>query len=50
MTDEEFDELLAQVRQEIRRRRIAPPPPADTRDDGSYAARARHAEFGACSH
>ncbi|MFB7758530.1 hypothetical protein ACFC18_54675 [Streptomyces sp. NPDC056121] len=49
MTDEEFDELIAQLRREIRRQHMAPPPPADRRDD-IYAMRARHAEFGACAH
>ncbi|MCX5442682.1 hypothetical protein OHB53_01740 [Streptomyces sp. NBC_00056] len=49
MTDEEFDELIAQARREIQRQHIAPPPPPDKRDN-SYAMRARHAEFGACAH
>ncbi|MFG3371158.1 hypothetical protein ACIPWY_03725 [Streptomyces sp. NPDC090032] len=49
MTDEEFDELIAQARREIRQRRLTPPPPRDKRDD-VYAASARHAEFGACAH
>ena len=49
MTDQEFDELLAQARDEIRKRRLSPPPVTDKRDD-AYAARARHAEFGACAH
>lgn len=50
MTDEEFDELIAQVRGEILQHRFAPPPPQEKRDDDTYAVRARHAEFGACAH
>lgn len=50
MTDEEFDELLAQARREIRKRRLPPPPVTGKRDDDAYAVRARHAEFGACAH
>ncbi|MFC8131732.1 hypothetical protein [Streptomyces sp. NPDC057302] len=50
MTDEEFDELMVQARGEIRGRTFAPPPPQDERDDDTYAARARHTEFGACAH
>lgn len=50
MTDEEFDELMAQARSELRQRRFAPPPPQDRRDDDAYAVRARHTEFGACAH
>ncbi|MEU5053834.1 MULTISPECIES: hypothetical protein [unclassified Streptomyces] len=49
MTDEEFDDLIAQARREIRRQHIALPPPPDKRDS-IYAMKARHAEFGACAH
>ncbi|MGW8681645.1 hypothetical protein ACWGNN_11380 [Streptomyces sp. NPDC055817] len=49
MTDEEFDELIAQARREVWRQHIAPPPPPDKRDT-IYAMGARHAEFGACAH
>ncbi|MGW5736715.1 MULTISPECIES: hypothetical protein [Streptomyces] len=50
MTDEEFDELMAQARREIRQRHFAPPPRQEKQDDDAYAVRARHAEFGACAH
>ncbi|MFG2497165.1 hypothetical protein ACGFSB_02965 [Streptomyces sp. NPDC048441] len=50
MTDEEFDDLIAQARREIQRRRLAAPPPPDKREDDAYAMRARHAEFGAGAH
>lgn len=50
MTDEEFDDLIAQARREIRRQHLAAPPPPNEQDDDVYAMRARHAEFGACAH
>ncbi|MEV8315071.1 hypothetical protein AB0Q95_12930 [Streptomyces sp. NPDC059900] len=53
MTDEEFDEVMAQIRAEVLQHRFAPPPPTEhqeNRDDDTYAVRARHAEFGACAH
>ncbi|MGW5860751.1 hypothetical protein ACWFRJ_01085 [Streptomyces sp. NPDC055239] len=50
MTDEEFDELMAQARGEIRAKSFGPPPPQNKREDDSYAERARHTEFGACAH
>ncbi|MFL1901244.1 hypothetical protein ACJWDR_19330 [Streptomyces tauricus] len=50
MTDEEFDELLIEVRRQILRQRLAPPSPQDRRDSDEYATKARHTEFGACAH
>ncbi|MEW2570361.1 hypothetical protein [Streptomyces sp. NPDC047070] len=50
MTDEEFDELLAEARREIRQQHLAPPSPQDQRDNDAYATRARHTEFGASAH
>lgn len=49
MTNEEFDDLIHQVRQEISRKRLAPEPAAGPEDD-RYAVAARHTEFGACAH
>ncbi|WP_164551889.1 hypothetical protein [Streptomyces sp. WAC 01529] len=50
MTDEEFDELIAQARREIQRWHLAAPSPPDEGEDDAYAMRARHAEFGAGAH
>ncbi|MEU0051398.1 hypothetical protein ABZ299_25350 [Streptomyces sp. NPDC006184] len=46
MTDEEFEKLIAQARQEAERTRL----PSSQAEDTPYAMLARHAEFGACAH
>ncbi|MFE4633548.1 hypothetical protein ACFRJ1_09215 [Streptomyces sp. NPDC056773] len=47
MTDEEFEELLAQARAEARQ--IAFPAP-QSEDEAEYAFHPQHAEFGASAH
>lgn len=47
MTDEEFEQLMAQARAESRRI-VFPPPPSD--DDREYAFHPQHAEFGGSAH
>ncbi|MFZ3495446.1 hypothetical protein ACODT5_19840 [Streptomyces sp. 5.8] len=47
MTDEEFEELMEQARAEVRRTAFSDPVSVD---DGEYAFRTQHAEFGAPAH
>ncbi|MEU6845998.1 hypothetical protein ABZ930_29390 [Streptomyces sp. NPDC046716] len=47
MTNEEFGRLMKQARAEVRRTAL---PRRDVSPREVYEARARHAEFGACSH